>query len=210
MAFVDYYINTRHEMLEYLPEKPIKTIEFGCGNGNFSALIKKKYYTESWGVDINEKAAEFAETKLDKIIIGDAMEVINKLPENYFDSLICNDFLEHLPYPDLFLQRIRKTLTRDAFITCSLPNVRSWGHFINYFFFKDWKYIDEGVLDKTHLRFFTLKSLKRFFNELNIEIEIIKGITPTNTVLFNITNLLSLGFISDMRYLQFAIRGKFK
>jgi len=196
-------------MLEYLPEKPIKTIEFGCGNGNFSALIKKKYHTESWGVDINEKAAEFAEKKLDRIIIGDAMEVINELPENYFDSLICNDFLEHLLYPDLFLQRIRKTLTRNAFITCSLPNVRSWGHFINYFIFKDWEYIDEGVLDKTHLRFFTLKSLKRFFNELNIKIEIIKGITPTNTVLFNITNFLSLGFISDMRYLQFAIRGRF-
>jgi 2-polyprenyl-3-methyl-5-hydroxy-6-metoxy-1,4-benzoquinol methylase len=143
------------------------------------------------------------------MILGDAMEVLKELPENYFDCLICNDILEHLPSPEHFLKEVRRILTKNATITTSVPNVRFWGHFVHYFVYKDWKYADFGILDHTHLKFFTKKSLVRLLQDSNIEVEIIKGITPVNTILYNLSNILSLGFISDMRYLEFAVRGRF-
>lgn len=210
MTLPDYYTNERLDILPFLPSKPMRTIEFGCGAGTFSAIIKERFNTESWGVDINQEAVVKAKKILDNVILGDALKVLNDLPDGHFDCLICNDILEHLPYPELFLQEVRKILTKDAYITCSVPNVRSWGHFIHYFFGKDWKYEDFGILDNTHLRFFTRKSLMRLFEDSNIEIELIKGITPTNTILFNLANVLSLGFIADMRFLEYAVRGRFR
>ncbi len=210
MNLNNYYTNERRDMLAFLPAKPTRTIEFGCSAGVFSAIVKEKFHTETWGVDFNREAAEEAGKRLDKVIVGDAMEVLNDLPEKYFDCLICNDILEHLPYPDLFLKKVRKILAKDAHITCSVPNVRSWGHFIHYFVGKDWKYEDFGILDNTHLRFFTKKSLIRMLENSEIEIEIIRGITRTNTILFNLANILSLGFISDMRYLEYGVRGRFR
>ena len=210
MAYKDYFINERRDMIPFLPSQMAKTIEFGCGSGYFSGRIKKEHGLESWGVDMNPQAAKVASKILDRVIVGEAMKAIQDIPVDYFDCLICNDFLEHLSDPDLFLKEVQKILKPKAYIICSVPNVRSWGHFIQYFLKKDWKYIDEGILDRTHLRFFTKKSLIRMLNDASIEIEKIQGITPTNTILFNLTNILSFGFISDMRFLQYAVRGRFK
>ena len=205
-----YYTNARRDMLPFLPEKPVRTIEFGCGNGLFSTIIKERFNAETWGVDISNKAVAEASKVMDHVFEGDAVEVLNELPEGYFDCLICNDILEHLADPEDFLIRVRRIMSENAFITCSVPNVRSWGNFIRFFVYKDWKYTDSGTLDRTHLRFFTKKSLVRTLQNCKIAIETIKGITPTRTLLFNLANIISFGFIADMRYLEFAVRGKFK
>ena len=159
MTLPIYYTNERRDILPFLPEKPIKSIEFGCGVGNFSAIIKDQLKAETWGVDINQEAVTVAKKKLDNVLLGDAIEVLKDLPEYYFDCLICNDILEHLPYPENFLQEVRRILTKNAYITCSVPNIRSWGHFIHYFFGKDWKYANYGILDNTHLKFFIKKKV---------------------------------------------------
>jgi ribosomal protein L11 methylase PrmA len=56
MTFSNYYTNERRDILPFLPEKPVKTIEFGCGNGLFSAIINELFEAETWGVDINPDA----------------------------------------------------------------------------------------------------------------------------------------------------------
>ncbi len=210
MTLPSYYSNERRDILPFLPEKPVKSIEFGCGIGNFSGIIEAEFGTETWGVDLNEEAVAEAKKRMHKVVLADAMEAIAQLPENYFDCIICNDILEHLPYPEQFLKEVRSILVKDAHIAISVPNVRSWGHFIHYFLHKDWRYGDFGILDNTHMKFFTKKSLMRMLEESGIEIELIRGITATNTILFNLTNIVTLGFISDMRYLEYAVRGRFK
>jgi 2-polyprenyl-3-methyl-5-hydroxy-6-metoxy-1,4-benzoquinol methylase len=205
-----YYQNTREEMLDFLPSRIGKCIEFGCSQGLFSRQIKEKYQAECWGVDLDEASVAVAGNSLYKVIAGDAFSVISFLPEDYFDCLVCNDFLEHLPDPGLFLQRVRIAMKKDAYLVASLPNVRSWSNVLEFLVFKDWRYKDSGILDKTHLRFFTRKSLIRFIQENNMEIEMFKGTRPTGSILFILADIISLGFIHDMRYSGLAVRAVFK
>jgi 2-polyprenyl-3-methyl-5-hydroxy-6-metoxy-1,4-benzoquinol methylase len=197
-------------MLDFLPPRIGKCIEFGCSQGLFSKQIKEKYQAECWGIDLDETSIKLAGNYLDKVFAGNAFSVINLLPEDYFDCLVCNDFLEHLPDPGLFLEKIRKSMQKNACLVASLPNVRSWSNVLEFLVFKDWQYKDSGILDKTHLRFFTGKSLIRFLQENNLEIEKFSGTRPTRSKFFLLTDIISFGFIHDMRYSGLAVRAVFK
>lgn len=204
-----YYDCLRPEMMEFIPPYCKKTIEFGCSNGNFSMDIKKHFNTESWGVDINPDASKKAAQVLDKVIMGDANIALEQLPKNYFDLVICNDFLEHIIDPTSFLKKIKPYVTDSAILVCSLPNVRYWKNLRELIFEKDWRYRERGILDSTHLRFFTKKSIIRMLNESGLNPKVIKGINPTKSIRFYIPNFLTFGLHSDMKYLQFAIQASF-
>jgi ubiquinone/menaquinone biosynthesis C-methylase UbiE len=197
-------------MLAFIHEPPKRSMEFGCSSGGFSALVKEKFGGEAWGADIDASSVEVAKTRLDRVFLGDAYEVINELPDNYFDCLICNDIIEHLYSPERFFEEVKRCLTEDAVLICSLPNVRHWKTFNRYLFLKDWKYKQSGILDYTHLRFFTKKSMKRSIRTWGFEIGKIKGIRPTKSPFFYLFNLLTLGFIYDMRFLQYGFRARLK
>ena len=71
-----------------------------------------------------------------------------------------------------------------------------------------WDYTDEGILDRTHLRFFTRSSMARLFADAGYEVESIVGINPTGSLKFKIVNVMTLGRWADMQYLQFACRAR--
>ncbi|MDD2382030.1 MAG: class I SAM-dependent methyltransferase [Mariniphaga sp.] len=206
----EYYEDARPEMLAFLEQPPKKCMEFGCSSGGFSALLKEKYGCEVWGADIDLPSVGAAKERLDKVFHGDAYEVIRELPDHQFDYLICNDIIEHLYSPERFFEEVKRCLTPDAILICSLPNVRHWKTFNRYLFLKDWKYKQSGILDYTHLRFFTKKSMKRSIRNWGFEIEKIRGIRPTKSPFFYLFCLITLGFISDMRFLQYGFRAKLK
>lgn len=203
-----YYESSRSEMLQFIGRPPVKVIEFGCGQGEFLKSLQTKYNCETWGVDMDEQSVEIARKNVDKVLHGDAYVKIEELPENYFDYIICNDFIEHLHSPELFFRTLNKNLADGAILVCSLPNIRYWRQFLKYFFLKDWKYRDSGILDRTHMRFFTKKSMKRSIKEWGFEIEKVKGINPVKTPFFYIFNLLTLNFIGDMRCMQYGFRAR--
>jgi len=203
-----YYESSRSEMLQFIDKRPVKAIEFGCGQGEFLKSLQTKYNCETWGVDMDEQSVKIAGENVDNVLHGDAYKKIEELPENYFDYIICNDFIEHLYSPELFFNKLRKNLTDDAVLICSLPNIRYWRQFLKYFFLKDWKYRDSGILDRTHMRFFTKKSMKRSIKEWGFEIEKIKGINPVKTPFFYFFNLLTLNFLGDMRCMQYSFRAR--
>lgn len=69
---------------------------------------------------------------------------------------------------------------------------------------KDWDYKDVGILDKTHLRFFTYKSLLNMFERLNYEVVSIVGLRPTHSTSFGLINCVLFNRLSDAQYHQFA------
>lgn len=206
----EYFESTRSEMEVFIAEAPKRCIEFGCSSGLFSEILKRKFNCETWGIDMDEQSVNIARTKMDKVFLGNAFELVEQLPEKYFDYLVCNDFIEHVHSPDLFFQKARRCLTDDAVLICSLPNVRHWKHVNRYLFLKDWKYKKSGILDYTHLRFFTKKSMIRSINEWGFTIEKMKGIRPTKSPFFYLFALLTLNFIGDMRFLQYGFRARLK
>ena len=111
-----YYKSRREDMLKYIPRHTKKTLEFGCGFGEFSALLKERFDTESWAVEINNQAAEKAARKLDRVINADALESLDKIPDNYFDCIIFFDVLEHMADPYSLLCSVKTNLVEKGVV----------------------------------------------------------------------------------------------
>jgi len=204
-----YYYNIRYEMLKYLPDNPKKIIDIGCGNGAFAEVLKNKTGAEVWGIEYMDKEASFAKEKLYKVFSGRCEDYIDELPNNYFDVIYFNDVLEHLVDPFDVLDRIKYKLSDNGLVISSIPNLRSYDTFMKLLFKKDFKYDEDGILDKTHLRFFTKKSIRRIYEDLGYTIVTHEGINKTKSIrpiLFNIPMLFTQ---MDMRNLQYATVAKF-
>ncbi len=200
-----YFGRVRDDMLQYIPKQSKKTLEFGCGHGGFSSLIKERLGAETWAVEIDEASAKTAAAKLDKVICADAHQALTQLPDNSFDCIIFFDILEHLVNPYSLLSDVKAKLSPGGVVVASIPNIRYYRAFAEYVFGGDWKYRQHGIMDKTHLRFFTRKSIIRMFDELDFEILTIDGIHPTSSRTYRILNILLAGTLSDVRYKHFAV-----
>ncbi len=199
-----YYQSTREDMLDFIPTGIKKTLEFGCGQGNFSALLKDTLNAETWAVEINEKCAQEAAKKLHKVINADACKSLEKLPDNYFDCIICFDFLEHLVDPYSLLTLLKTKLMKDGVIVTSIPNIRYYTVFRDFVLHGNWDYKSQGIMDQTHLRFFTRKSIIKTFQQLDFEILTMKGIHPTSSSTCKLLQLLTFGFFSDIKFKHFV------
>lgn len=199
-----YYESVREDMLKYIPQETKTTLEFGCGCGGFSALLKEKFGAESWAVEIERAAAQEAAKKLDRVINADANESLNDIPENYFDCIILFDILEHLVDPYSLLLSVKKKLTKRGVIVTSIPNIRYYRTFVDFVIHGNWDYKDHGILDKTHLRFFTRKSILKVFDKLGFKILMFEGIHPTHSRTFKLLNIILLNALSDVRYKHFV------
>jgi len=204
----EYYQGSRPEVASLINHAPKRVLEIGCGDGSFRSLLKGQF--EYWGIEPFSEAAELARKNIDKVFNSTYDEAFSELPDNYFDLIICNDVIEHLVDHDSFFKSIKIKMAEGARIVGSVPNVRHLSNLISLIFKKDWNYQDDGILDRTHLRFFTEKSLKRTVHQHNYELEhleylkIIKPrIHPPRRLFYNIL-IIFLG--KDTRPLQFGFR----
>jgi len=203
-----YFSQSRPEMLPFVPHQAARILDVGCGEGWFGSQIKQRQNAEVWGIELEPQAGKAAGKKLDKVLIGDLMQIINELPEAYFDCIALNDILEHLVDPFYVLQVLRTKLSANGILVCSLPNVRFLGVLKDLLLKKQWRYTEGYVLDKTHLRFFTQKSILEIMDNLGYEVLSLQGINGIKSFKFTLLNLLTFGFLSDARYLQFACVAK--
>ena len=203
-----YYTATRQEMFEFIPKTARKILDVGCGSGKFGEQLLQNGELEIWGIELDPEVASHAQKRLHKVLIGSASKMVLEVPDNYFDCVVFNDILEHLVDPFDLLNLIKSKLNENGIIVCSIPNIRYYPTLKALVVNKQWKYEDAGVLDKTHLRFFTKRSLIEMFEQLNYDLLEITGINPINSWKLKIINLITLGFFSDTKYVQFACRAK--
>lgn len=200
----DYFIRTRPEMLEFIPQSAERILEAGCATGLFGAQLKRRANVEVWGIEYDSESADIARNNLDMVLAGDILQLIDHLPDSYFDCVVCNDVLEHLVDPFSVLLKMKGKLVKDGVVVCSIPNIRFFYVLKNFIFNKQWKYEDAGIMDKTHLRFFTERSIVDMFDSLGYRIVELRGINGINSWKFSLFNALSMGYLTDTRYLQFA------
>ena len=199
-----YYDKSRPEMQELLPKNARKVLDVGCGNGAMSQHLKAKFDIEAWGIEFMTGEAQIAKEKIDYVITGTIENSIEKLPDDYFDAIYFNDVLEHLENPHRVLESIKQKLSSDGKVISSIPNVRYHKVFRQYIFEKDWKYQAAGVMDFTHLRFFSSKSIRRMYVEAGYEIISHRGINKTKSLMPYLYNILLLLTAKDMFYVQYA------
>jgi 2-polyprenyl-3-methyl-5-hydroxy-6-metoxy-1,4-benzoquinol methylase len=199
-----YYRHPRPEMLRLVPTTAQHVLELGCAEGAFAATVKERTGAEVWGIEFNPQAAEHASAIVDRVLVGDADERIAELPETYFDAIVCNDVLEHLLNPGATLTQLRRKLKPEGVVVASIPNIRFTPALSKVVFHKDFPKDDEGIFDRTHLHFFTRKSIVRLFETSGFTIQRIKGINANYGPLSVLLTALSLGYFADGFYLQYA------
>ncbi|MCB1182746.1 methyltransferase domain-containing protein [bacterium] len=208
-----YYGRPRREMIAQVPATARRVLDVGCGAGAFGAGLKSAWRErgeslEIWGLEMDPEAGTRAAAVLDRVLIGDAAALAADLPAGHFDAVVFNDVLEHVLDPGALLAAMAPLLVAGGCAVASIPNVRHFPHLWDVVVRGRWDYTDEGILDRTHLRFFTRASMERLFAEAGFAVESVMGINPTGSAKFKLVNLLTLGRWADMRYLQFAIRAR--
>ncbi|QEK12494.1 methyltransferase domain-containing protein [Crassaminicella thermophila] len=172
-----YFSFIRNEIIDLI-DKPkyqnINVLEIGCACGATLLQIKNIYKNANlYGIELNEKAAEIANT-FANIVVGNVENYNFHYEEEYFDYIIFADVLEHLYNPWNVLKNIRKYLKKDGIILASIPNIMHYS-IIKNLLNGNWRYENSGLLDKTHIRFFTLNEINNMFATANYKIETITG-----------------------------------
>lgn len=207
-----YYDQVRTEMFEFLPDGCRRLLDVGCAGGGFAATLRQQRAVEAWGVEPVLQAAQVAESRLDRVIHGEFGPGLD-LPAGFFDCIVFNDVLEHLLDSNAALSYARTLLRPGGVVVASIPNIRHFPIMWEIVVRGEWNYRDFGILDRTHLRFFTKKSIAGYFAASGFELERIEGINPKMTHheggpswrMFRLLNLVTLRAIDDMKFLQFAV-----
>ncbi|HNX88775.1 MAG TPA: class I SAM-dependent methyltransferase [Paludibacteraceae bacterium] len=206
---IGYYQNQRKEMLEFIPENAKFILEVGCGEGVFSSMMSRED-REIWGIEINPQSAELARKKCKQVFVGDFNEIYGQLPRNYFDCIVFNDVLEHMYAPWDVLRNVKNLLTPQGVVVSSIPNFRYISNLITEILFQgEFRYRPEGgILDDTHIRFFTSKSILRMYQEQGYKVLKHQGINSCKSPKEKLFIRLFLGKLNDIRYKQFATVAK--
>ena len=145
-------------------------LDAGCGYATTSARIQN-LGNEVTGIDSSSDAETVARPRLSRFVRADVEDIDTvgrELGETRFDVLIFADMLEHLAWPVSTLRSYLRWLKDDGSVIVSLPNVGLWSVRFAHLAGR-WEYADTGVLDRTHLRFFTRGSARWMLREAGLE-----------------------------------------
>lgn len=165
--------NHNPDLLRMIPPTAQRIIEIGCSSGALAREFKKInpecYYV---GVEIDSNYAEMAKRYCDETMvlnIDDANEEFFKAHSDK-DCWVFGDTLEHLKDPWRVIRNIASVIPDSGGIAACIPNAQHWSLIIKLML-GDFVYTDSGLLDRTHLRWFTRKTILSLFNDNGFEIK---------------------------------------
>jgi 2-polyprenyl-3-methyl-5-hydroxy-6-metoxy-1,4-benzoquinol methylase len=164
----DYHTVGRADLAAMYSNTPAIILDVGCAAGSTAALLKQRFpRSRVWGIELNKAAAQLASRKLDRVLVGKFEDFdLEKegIVKGTLDAVLLADVLEHMYNPWDVMVRLRPFMSPTGQVLISIPNVRnlllmdelSKGNFT---------YASSGLLDITHIRFFTFKEILRFCKE---------------------------------------------
>ena len=165
-----YYSASRPEIVKLVPFESKKILDVGCGCGTLGKDLKARNACHVTGVEIYSEAAQIAKKVLDHVFTSCIEDIIQELPTNQFDCIILSDVLEHIVNYVETLQDLKTRLIDNGCFVFSIPNISHWS-VVRSLLQGHWDYTAGGILDRTHVRFFTLDSIIKLLHENGLFIE---------------------------------------
>ncbi len=210
MSAASYFNTVNPGLLSLIPPDAKVVLEIGCGAGALCKAYRRVNPGVTWtGVEPNEEAAEQAKRVCTKVynypIESIPMHWLAAPDDMMPDCIIFGDVLEHLSDPWEQLKRIAFHAKPGAQVLACIPNVQHWT-IIRDLLAGHWRYRDEGLLDRTHLRFFTLESIKSMFADAGLQIFEIRGRDIGNEGFEAFAKSLDGLASKEMKAFQFLVR----
>ena len=141
-------------------------LDLGCGSGALGQHLSATQDCTMDGVTLSEAEAAHARPHYRRVVVDnlESCDLVATFAGNRYDFIVCADVLEHLSRPEQVLAACRQLLQPDGKLLISVPNA-GYSGLIAELLGGEFLYREEGLLDRTHLRFFTRRSLTRFLGE---------------------------------------------
>lgn len=212
-----YSCFAREDLLSLVPkdilitDKPFNVLEIGCACGATLIELKRRFPNASiYGIELDEGPANIA-SHFAKISNENIENSSLSYPKSFFDFIIFGDVLEHLREPDKVLETIQDYLTEDGMILASIPNVMHIS-VIKPLLSGFWTYENAGILDRTHVKFFTYHEILRLFQNSGYLVENVSAtsVSISEEDINLITKLAEIGNVPEtwFRSYQYLVTAK--
>lgn len=174
-----YFSNARADFVRLLPRDTSASIlEIGCGTGATGALAMARGRAGRYvGIELMENAASQAREVLSEVRVGDVERMEFDWQPAQFDALILSEVLEHLVDPGQLLKKLSRFVRPGGMVLASSPNVAHW-RVIRELIKGRFDLADQGVFDRTHLRWFTPATFAGMFENAGFRVDHVGPVNP--------------------------------
>jgi 2-polyprenyl-3-methyl-5-hydroxy-6-metoxy-1,4-benzoquinol methylase len=205
-----YFANAREEIASLLQARAGRVLEVGCGTGSTLRWLKATgRCNHAAGLELFDSAAQEARQYADEVVVGDAEKLIDvAFQESSFDVILCLDVLEHMVDPWTFVAKAGRLLKSGGQLIASIPNVRHLSVVLPLAFAGRWRYGPQGLLDQTHLRFFTREGALALLSTEQLSVtQWLRNFPPLPSKTA-IVNLITLGLMKDLLTVQYLVSAR--
>lgn len=181
MSDVVEYSASRADMLQFVPAHASAVLDVGCASGGFGrSLLDTRPDVRVWGVEPDQAAAgQAAHAGYAGVAVGRFPDAASELDARQFDAIFFNDVLEHMPEPASAVAAAHDLVAPRGVVIASIPNVRHFSVIWPLVRHGDWRYEASGIMDRTHLRFFTPRTMRELFEENGWQVVRLTGMNRT-------------------------------
>ncbi len=174
-----YFSNARSDFVERLPhDDTARVLEVGCGTGATGALALERGRAGHYaGIELFPAAADAAGEVLSEVLCGDIETIELPWQPAAFDALILSEVLEHLVEPWAVLDKLARVVRPGGLVLASSPNVAHW-RVVRELVLGRFELADQGVFDRTHMRWFTPESYAAMFERAGFAVVEVAPVTP--------------------------------
>lgn len=203
-----YYGSVNKDILELVPAGAKRVLDVGCASGALGKEIKAKHPgTIVHGIERADAPLAAAQANLDRVFPADLEKGIPELDGPY-DVIIFGDVLEHLVDPWNLLRALSAHLSPEGRVIASIPNLRYYKVVRDLVLKGRFTYRESGILDSTHLRFFTRHEMEKLFARAGLDVVDCKARLHGGNVLLWLADTMLFGALREFRVVQFVLVGR--
>jgi 2-polyprenyl-3-methyl-5-hydroxy-6-metoxy-1,4-benzoquinol methylase len=172
------YFGPRPEVAALVPDDSCRVLDLGCAVGSLGSLLESRGMRVT-GIELDPALAALASRTLTKVLTGDIVEILKAgedLDPAGYDAVVAADCLEHLADPAEALRLAVQRLVPHGCVIVSLPNVRHWDTLWNLGVRGVWPQRQSGIHDRTHLRWFTRRSVVELLEDAGLHVEAVESV----------------------------------